>query len=86
MARGRPKLIKEFEDESLDPNKFNRTYEDEHTITTWKYDLTKSTSGPVEVDIKYKNGYDKPRNWNNLAKQAKNERKLDRQKRKLNNK
>lgn len=39
------------------PTKFERIYEDEFTISIWKYDLTKTTTGPVEVEIKYKKGY-----------------------------
>jgi hypothetical protein len=53
---------------------------------TWTYKQDDINRGPISVDIKYKNGLDKPKNWNNLAKQAKADRKLDRQKRKLNNK
>ena len=31
--------------------------EDEDTITTWKYDSSITTFGPVEVDVKYKKNY-----------------------------
>jgi hypothetical protein len=43
------------------PTKFERVYEDEDTISIWKYDLTKSTTGPFEVEIKYKKGYIHPK-------------------------
>jgi hypothetical protein len=43
------------------PTKFERVYEDEDTISIWKYDLTKSTTGPFEVEIKYKKGYVHPK-------------------------
>jgi hypothetical protein len=43
------------------PTKFERVYEDEDTISIWKYDLTKSTTGPFEVEIKYKRGYVHPK-------------------------
>ena len=43
------------------PTKFERIYEDEDTISIWKYDLTKSTTGPFEVEIKYKKGYVHPK-------------------------
>lgn len=32
-------------------------FEDEDTITTWKYDSSVTTFGPVEVDVKYKKNY-----------------------------
>lgn len=45
------------------PVKFERIYEDEETITIWKYDLNKTQNGPVEVEIKYKRGHEpKPTN------------------------
>ena len=53
--RGRPKNIEPVEQ----PRKFVRVYEDENTVETWKYDLNKFINGPIEVDIKYKNGVDK---------------------------
>jgi len=82
--RGRPRLIKEPE---LEQGEYViRTYEDVDTIITWTYKQNEVNKGPISVDIKYKNGLDKPKNWNNLAKQAKADRKLDRQQRKLNNK
>lgn len=40
--------------------KFERVYEDDDTISTWKYDLKKQPLGPVEVDIKYKRNYVHP--------------------------
>lgn len=43
------------------PTKFERVYEDEDTITIWKYDLNRTTTGPVEVEIKYKKGYVHPK-------------------------
>lgn len=32
-------------------------FEDEDTITTWKYDSSITTFGPVEVDVRYKKNY-----------------------------
>ena len=66
--------------------KTTRTFEDENTIETWTYDLDKFRNGPILVEIKYKNGYDKPKNWNKLAKQAKDDRRATRQMKKINNK
>jgi hypothetical protein len=60
-------------------SKFTRTYEDEDMTEVWVYDTNKTTHGPVSVDIKYKNGYDKQRNWNKRAKIAKEERRIKRQ-------
>lgn len=40
------------------PTKFERVYEDEECITIWRYDLKRTTTGPVEVEIKYKRGHE----------------------------
>ena len=81
-SKGRPK---EMQLEDM-PRKFLRIYEDDDTIETWKYDLNKFERGPIEVDIKWKNSLDKPKNWNKMQKEAKNERRTDRQMKKINNK
>jgi len=39
--------------------KYTRTYEDDTTIETWLYNLDITRSGPIEVNIKYKDGADK---------------------------
>lgn len=39
------------------PTKFERVYEDEETISIWRYDLKKFRNGPVEVEYKYKKGF-----------------------------
>lgn len=78
--RGRPK-----EPEAVvAPRKYTKVYEDENTIETWTYDLNKFERGPVLVEIKYKNGLDKSKNWNKLAKQAKDDRRSNRQMKKIN--
>ena len=51
-------------------------YEDDETTTIWKYDSSISTFGPVEVEIKYKRGYEwsdpsKKKTLGELAKEAK---------------
>jgi len=51
-------------------------YEDEQTITIWKYDSSVTTFGPVEVDIRYKKNYvwvdpTKKKTLGELAKEAK---------------
>ncbi len=32
-----------------------------HYLIIWKYDLNKTKNGPVEVEIKYKKGYQPPK-------------------------
>ena len=56
--------------------KYKVIYEDEQTTTIWKYDSSISTFGPVEVEIKYKRGYEwsdpsKKKTLGELAKEAK---------------
>jgi hypothetical protein len=80
--RGRPKEI--VQEPTL--RKFTRVYEDDETIETWTFDLDKFERGPINVDIKYKNGLDKPKNWNKKAKEAKDQRRIGRQMKKINNK
>ena len=78
--RGRPKEIQMGDQ----PRKFNRVYEDDLTIETWKFDLDKFDRGPIEVDIKYKAGAEKK--LKQQAKEAKQEKKIARQMKKINNK
>jgi hypothetical protein len=57
------------------PTKWEHVYEDEETISIWKYNSNISTSGPVEVEIKYKKGYAPPKpikkkTLGDLAKEA----------------
>jgi hypothetical protein len=84
IKRGRPKKIQIENDVPKvgKLTKFERRYEDEDTITIWKYDLLKS-NGPIDVNITYKNGSDK--NWDKKQKQMKEERRIERQIKKLNN-
>ena len=56
--------------------KWEQVYEDEETITIWRYNSNITTSGPVEVEIKYKRGYVPPKperkkTLGDLAKEAK---------------
>ncbi len=37
--------------------KFEVTYEDDESISIWKYNLNKTTNGPVEVDYKWKRSF-----------------------------
>ena len=64
--------------------KYIRTYEHDNTTEVWTFDTDKFRNGPISVDIKYKDGADKPKNWNKLAKQAKDDRRAARQMKKIN--
>ena len=83
--RGRPKKVQiENEIPKVENlTKFERRYEDEETVEVWKYDLSKS-NGPIDVVITYKNGIDK--NWDKKQKQAKDERRIERQMKKITDK
>jgi hypothetical protein len=70
---------------NVKPAKWEQVYEDEETISIWKYDSNISTSGPIEVDIKYKKGYIHPldrkkKTLGELAKEARKESKLKKSK------
>ena len=68
------------------PQKWERKFEYDDCTEIWKYDSKKTKNGPVETIITYKNGLDKPRNWNKMQKQAKDDRRTDRQMKKIKNK
>ena len=80
MARGRPK-----ESTAADsPRRFKRVYEHEDSTVIWKFDLDITDRGPIEVDIRYKNNSDSEKNWSKRAKNAKEDRRIDREMRKIN--
>jgi hypothetical protein len=80
MARGRP-----IESTASDiPRKFKRVYEHEDCTIIWKFDLDVTDRGPIEVDIRYKNNSDSEKNWKNKAKNAKEERRINREMKKIN--
>lgn len=64
--------------------KYQRTYEHEDSTEVWTYDTDKFRNGPISVEIKYKDGADKPKNWNKRAKQSKDDRRSARQMKKIN--
>jgi hypothetical protein len=78
--RGRPKEIVQEEK----PRKYTKTYEDESTTETWTFDLDKFSRGPISVEIKYKDGADKQKNWNKIAKQSRDDKRNARQMKKIN--
>lgn len=49
----------------LDTGKFTVTFEDDESISIWKYDKTKSPFNPVDVEYKWKKGFDP---WNRKKK------------------
>lgn len=48
-------------------DKYSITYEDETSISIWKYDKKKSTSGPIEVEYKWKKNFNP---WENSKKKT----------------
>jgi hypothetical protein len=39
-------------------NKFERVYENEYCTSIWKYDYSRTTSGPVSVEHRWKKGFE----------------------------
>jgi hypothetical protein len=63
------------------PTKWEIVYENEYTISTWKYDSKITTNGPVSVEQKYKRGYEPPSTKKkSLGELVKDEKKLKRRK------
>lgn len=58
------------------PSKWEVTYEDEDTISIWKYNSKKNPFGPIEVEYKYKRGFQHPKQkkktLGDLVKEKKN--------------
>ena len=56
------------------PTKWEIVYEDEESISIWKYDSKITTNGPVSVENKYKKGHEplsaKKKTLGDLAKEA----------------
>jgi len=44
------------------PIKWEVIYEDEDAISIWRYNSNKNPNGPIEVEYKYKRGYQHPSN------------------------
>ena len=38
----------------IESKKYERIYEDDDSISVWKYDTSKTITGPYEVEIKHK--------------------------------
>ena len=50
--------LKSTKDDHL--KKWEQVYEDDETISVWKYNLLVSKNGPVQVETKYKTGHKYP--------------------------
>jgi hypothetical protein len=57
------------------PVKFEVTYEDDESISIWRYNLNKTTAGPVEVEYKWKRSFNpwdkKKKTMGEIAKEMK---------------
>lgn len=51
------KVTKENNSKTEKPTKFEYIFEDEDSKSIWKYDLKKTTSGPVSVEYHWKAHY-----------------------------
>ena len=68
-------IKKSINKNEIEYKKWERVYEDEDTISIWKYNSKITIAGPVEVEIKYKRGYVAPKpvkkkTLGDLAKEA----------------
>ena len=59
------------------PYKWEVVYEDEDTISIWRYNTKKTTSGPVEVEYKYKGGFLPPKRKRTLGDLVKSSNEKD---------
>lgn len=70
---------------NIKPTKWEQVFEDDETVSIWKYNSDINAHGPVEVEIKYKKGYIHPldrkkKTLGDLAKEAKKKAKLEKSK------
>lgn len=63
------------------PTKYEIVFEDDECISIWKYNSKITTRGPVEVEYKYKRGYQHPnlkkKTLGDLAKESKKKKAVD---------
>lgn len=50
------------------PTKWEVVYEDDECISIWRYNTKKYPYGPVEVEYKYKKGFQHPKNTKRTMK------------------
>jgi hypothetical protein len=67
--------------EVVKPTKWEVVYEDEDSISIWKYNSKITTAGPIEVEYKWKKHFNpwnqKKRTLGELAKEEKKRKKLE---------
>jgi hypothetical protein len=67
--------------ETLKPTKWEVVYEDEDSISIWKYNSKITTNGPVEVEYKWKKHFNpwgqKKKTLGDLAKEEKKRQRLE---------
>ena len=65
----------------IKPTKWEHVYEDEETISIWRYNSKITIAGPVEVEYKWKRHYNpwnqKKKTLGELAKEEKKKQKLE---------
>ena len=70
-------------------NKFERVYENEYCTSIWKYDYSRTTSGPVSVEHRWKKGFEssntKKKTLGDLVNETKPAKKSQRPKPGINN-
>jgi len=59
------------------PIRWEVVYEDEETISIWRYNSKKFPNGPIEVEYKYKKGYQHPNQKKRTMKDLINDKKKD---------
>lgn len=57
--------------------KWEVVYEDEDTISIWRYNRKKTNNGPVEVEYKYKKGFVPPKRKRTLGDLVKSSNEKD---------
>lgn len=59
-------------------DKYQITFEDEYSVAIWRYDKSKSTINPYEIEYKWKKGFDpwdqKKKTLSDIVKETKKKR------------
>lgn len=54
------------------PPKWEITFEDEDCFSIWRYNMKKNPNGPIEVEYKYKKGFEVPKTKKTMKDLLKN--------------